>query len=74
MIGHMVYNPTSISVVVSVLRFLTLGFIFLCRDAMIISITNCATSVFAGFAIFSILGFIAGQQGKSVADVASQGL
>ena len=44
------------------------------RDALIISITNCATSVFAGFAIFSILGFIAGQQGKSVADVASQGL
>ena len=44
------------------------------RDALIISITNCATSIFAGFAIFSILGFIAGQQGKSVADVASQGL
>ncbi|KAM7447968.1 hypothetical protein ABFA07_003876 [Porites harrisoni] len=43
------------------------------KDSLIISITNCATSVFAGFAIFSILGFIAGQQGKSVADVASQG-
>ncbi|KAJ7375373.1 hypothetical protein OS493_002129 [Desmophyllum pertusum] len=43
------------------------------KDALIISVTNCATSVFAGFAIFSILGFIAGQQGKSIEDVASQG-
>ncbi|KAL9967788.1 hypothetical protein ACROYT_G026081 [Oculina patagonica] len=43
------------------------------KDALIISITNCATSIFAGFAIFSILGFIAGQQGKNIEDIASQG-
>ena len=44
------------------------------RDAFVISIANSATSVFAGFAIFSILGFVAGQQGKGIEDIASQGL
>lgn len=43
------------------------------KDAFVISIANSATSVFAGFAIFSILGFVAGQQGKGIEDIASQG-
>ncbi|XP_063793616.1 sodium- and chloride-dependent neutral and basic amino acid transporter B(0+)-like [Pseudophryne corroboree] len=42
-------------------------------DAIVICITNCATSVFAGFAIFSILGHMAHVSKKSVSDVVDSG-
>ncbi|CAM9469111.1 unnamed protein product [Rangifer tarandus platyrhynchus] len=52
--------------------------VFLCltpgvRDSVIISVTNCATSVYAGFIIFSILGFMANHLGEDVSHVADQG-
>ena len=34
---------------------------------------NCGTSVFAGFAIFSLLGFMADQTNQAVEDVADSG-
>jgi hypothetical protein len=34
---------------------------------------NSGTSLFAGFAIFSVLGFMAHQQGIDVANVADKG-
>ncbi|XP_055499430.1 sodium- and chloride-dependent neutral and basic amino acid transporter B(0+)-like isoform X2 [Leucoraja erinacea] len=43
------------------------------RDTMIVCIINCATSVFAGFVIFSILGHMSHIQDKPVSEVAKSG-
>ena len=57
--------------------FMTLSFIttesFHCRDTLIVCFGNCLTSVFAGFAIFSILGFLALELGVDVEDVVKGG-
>ncbi|XP_063793617.1 sodium- and chloride-dependent neutral and basic amino acid transporter B(0+)-like [Pseudophryne corroboree] len=42
-------------------------------DAIMVCITNCLTSVFAGFAIFSILGHMAFKAQKEVKDVVDSG-
>jgi len=43
------------------------------RDALLVSFLNCGTSVFAGFVVFSFLGYMANLQGKEVADVVESG-
>ena len=43
------------------------------RDSLIVGVVNCGTSIFAGFVIFSILGFIAHEKGVSVDKVATDG-
>ncbi|XP_067856781.1 sodium- and chloride-dependent neutral and basic amino acid transporter B(0+)-like [Heptranchias perlo] len=43
------------------------------RDAIVVCIVDCSTSILAGFAIFSVLGHMAYLQDKSVKDVAESG-
>ncbi|XP_070559787.1 sodium- and chloride-dependent GABA transporter 2-like isoform X2 [Ptychodera flava] len=43
------------------------------RDGIIISIINSCTSLYAGFAIFSIIGFMAHEQGTEVGKVVDSG-
>ncbi|XP_028321737.1 sodium-dependent proline transporter isoform X5 [Gouania willdenowi] len=43
------------------------------RDTIIITMGNCATSFFAGFAIFSVLGHMAWRKGVAVQEVADSG-
>ena len=39
-----------------------------------VSLINCGTSFFAGFVIFSVVGFMAKTSGRPVDKVADQGL
>ncbi|XP_037773970.1 sodium- and chloride-dependent GABA transporter 1-like, partial [Penaeus monodon] len=43
------------------------------RDALFVPVLNCATSFFAGFVVFSVLGFMAHKTGTSVENVTAAG-
>ncbi|XP_074657133.1 sodium- and chloride-dependent glycine transporter 1-like [Tubulanus polymorphus] len=43
------------------------------RDALIVPFINCGTSIYAGFVIFSVLGFMAHEKHTTVAEVARAG-
>ena len=44
------------------------------RDSLLVAILNCLTSLFAGFVIFAIVGFMAHDAGKEVDQVVTQGM
>lgn len=44
------------------------------KSAVIISLANCFTSVFAGLAVFTTLGFLAHQSGVAISEVVSSGI
>lgn len=44
-----------------------------CRDAFILALINSGTSFFAGFVVFSVLGFMAAEQGVDISNVAESG-
>lgn len=46
---------------------------FFCRDALLTSFINSATSFCAGFVIFSVLGYMAHASGQSIEAVATEG-
>ncbi|XP_049823005.1 sodium- and chloride-dependent glycine transporter 1-like isoform X2 [Aethina tumida] len=43
------------------------------RDSILVPIINCGTSVFAGFVVFSVIGFMSHETGIPVATVATEG-
>ncbi|GFS10604.1 transporter [Elysia marginata] len=43
------------------------------RDAILVAIINCSTSIFAGFVIFSMLGYMATITNQAVEDVTQSG-
>lgn len=47
--------------------------VFYCRDAFLLAIINSGTSFFAGFVVFSVLGFMAAEQGVDISKVAESG-
>ena len=54
------------------MSFLTLLFCY--RDCLVIVIINSCTSFLAGFVTFSVIGFMAQAQNKTVSDVAISGI
>jgi len=43
------------------------------RDSLIVPVINCLTSIYAGFVIFSILGYMAKKKGVDISKVAAEG-
>lgn len=67
-------TPTSATSNTKIVRLFPRKNVFCCfRDTFLVPLINCGTSFYAGFVIFSSLGFMAHNKGVSVKDVAKIG-
>ena len=48
-------------------------FVKFTRDAILISLVNCGTSLYGGFAVFSVLGYMAHTLGTEIENVTDAG-
>lgn len=55
------------------LLIVTFVFSLICRDTLIVAFGNIATSLFAGFVIFAIIGYLAKELDMNIEDVVEQG-
>ena len=53
--------------------FISFLYYYLSRDAFVVTLANCSTSVIFGMVIFSVLGFLANEMGVEVREVAASG-
>lgn len=65
--------PFSHNIIYSLFPCLCVCFFSLCRDAFLLALINSGTSFFAGFVVFSVLGFMAAEQGVDISKVADSG-
>lgn len=54
-------------------QVLTVGLQWFRRDSIYVPILNCGTSIFAGFVVFSVIGFMSHETGLPVSTVATGG-
>lgn len=55
------------------LLIVTIVFSLVCRDTLIVAFGNIGTSLFAGFVIFAIIGYLAKELNMDIEDVVEQG-
>lgn len=71
--GHRAESFDSVTLLL-ICALLTNNCVFsLSRDALLTSTVNCVTSFFSGFAIFSVLGYMAYKHKVNIEDVATEG-
>ena len=72
MIGMATVHVHHVDICIVIVQYCNFIFLFY-RDAIRISILNSCTSLFAGFVIFSVIGFMAREQQLPVSEVAASG-
>ena len=65
-VSKWVYERTIVIVIIN-------AFVTICRQALCVCAVNSGTSFLSGFAVFSIIGYMAKQQDKSIEEAALSG-
>ena len=59
---------------INVILLIEFHFFYIPSDSILVPVINCLTSLYAGFVIFSVLGFMATQKGVTIDEVADSGM